>query len=338
MGMNSERIRKTAKEITLSTACLEAVFSSYGASVKKILYRKKNSSFKNIAFTLDSNHTDLPNPLYAGATLAPAAGRIKEGILSLNGRTYQLTKNEGGIHHLHGGKECLSFCHWDIESLTDSSVLFSAFLKDGTDGYPGNRKFTTEYILKDNCLEIRQHAESDRETYCNLSNHTYFNLNAFSASGLNQYLTVSADQVILNDKEHIPQGLIGTANTEFDFLSPTNIGKRIDSFPDSVQFQTARGLNHCFLLSQKGAALPACSLLSADKDTALLLYTDAPALVIYSGGFIDDSLSYQGDDGLPHPAYPGCAIAMEPSFPPLSKNCPYGADQFDRLIRWEFRG
>lgn len=336
--MNSEEIKQTADEITLKNACLEIVLSSYGAAVKKILYKNKNSSFKNIAFTLLPEHTHEPDPLYAGATLAPAAGRIKNGVLSLKGKTYQLTKNEQGIHHIHGGKECLSFCRWEISSQTDTSVIFSAFLKDGVDGYPGNRKFIVRYTLKDHCLEIQLYVESDAETYCNLSNHTYFNLNAFSSSGLDQYLRVSAGQAFLNDTEHIPQYPVDTADTEFDFLSPTYIGERISSFPGSTQFQAARGVNHYFLLSEKGASSPACSLISADGETSLLLYTDAPALVIYSGGFIDRSLSYLGDDGKAHSAYSGCAVAIEPSFAPFTGDCPYGSNKFERFIRWEFRG
>lgn len=338
MCMNSEKIEQAPEEITLKNTHLQVVLSAYGAAVKKILFKKENSSFKNIAFTLLPEHTHEPDPLYAGATLAPAAGRIKNGVLSLKGKTYQLTKNEQGVHHLHGGEECLSFHFWEISSQTDTSVTFSSFLNDGADGYPGNRKFTVRYTLKDHCLEIQQYAESDAETYCNLSNHTYFNLNAFSSSGLNQYLTVSAGQVILNDTEHIPQYPVDTADTEFDFLSPANIGERISSFPKSAQFQTARGLNHYFLLSEKKATSPACSLMSADGETSLLLYTDAPALVIYSGGFIDSPLSYLGDDGQAHCAFPGCAVAIEPSFAPFTGDCPYGSNRFDRLIRWEFKG
>lgn len=338
MNENSEKIMHAAKEITLSNARLQVVLSSYGASVRKVSYKKKNASFKNIALTLSPGREGLPNPLYAGATLAPAAGRIKNGVLSLDEKTYQLTKNERGAHHLHGGEECLSFCYWDVASQTDTSVIYTAFLKDGADGYPGNRKFTIKYTLQDHCLELRQYAESDVKTYCNLSNHTYFNLNAFFASGLNQHLKVFAEQVILNDAEHIPQYPVSVANTEFDFTFPVNIGQRIASCPESAQFNTARGLNHHFLLSKKGTSSPACSLLSADGTTSLLVYTDAPALVIYSGGFIDDSLSYQGNDGLPHCAYPGCAISIEPSFPPFSGNCPWGSNKFERFIQWEFHG
>ena len=328
---------KNTEEITLSNTALKIVFSSYGAGVRSIRIRKNDACFENIALTLKPEEADMKNPLYAGATLAPAAGRIEGGVLYLDNVRYPLTKNEQGKHHLHGGEENLSFSLWDITEHTDRTLIFSNSLKDGTDGYPGNRKFSVKYTLEEHALEIQLYAESDKKTYFNLSNHTYFNLNAFSSSGLNQYLTIQAGQVILNNRKHIPQNTINTAGSEFDFLSPVNIGRRIDAYPESIQFRTARGLNHYFLLSENGESSPACCLTAADKRTTLRLYTDAPALVLYTGGFIDNSSHYE-NDGDEAPAYPGCAIAMEPSYAPFFGKCPYGTKEFNRFIRWEFEG
>jgi aldose 1-epimerase len=337
--MTGEKIKtpgKNTEEITLSNAALKVVFSSYGAGVRSIHIRKKDACFENIALTLKRKEADTKNPLYAGATLAPAAGRIENGVLYLDNALYPLTRNEQGKHHLHGGEKNLSFSLWDITAHNDHTFIFSNSLKDGVDGYPGNRKFSVKYTLDEHALEIRLHAESDKKTYFNLSNHTYFNLNAFSSSGLNQYLMIRAGQVVLNNEEHIPQNTINTAGTEFDFLTPVNIERRIDTYPESTHFRTARGLNHYFLLSENGESSPACLLTDADKKTTLRLYTDAPALVLYTGGFIDGSSHYEnnGDKA----AYPGCAIAMEPSYAPFFRECPYGTKEFNRFIRWEFEG
>lgn len=333
---NQDKIRKTAQEITLSNSSLQITFSSFGAAIRKIKYKKENAEFKNIAFTLKPEEACSKNASYAGATLAPAAGRIEKGLLYIDGNTYQLTKNEQDKHHLHGGHENLSFAFWEITKQTKDTLIFSASLKDGTDGYPGNRKFLVEYTLQGNCLDVRQYAESDKKTYFNLSNHAYFNLNAFSASGLNQHLMIAADQVVLNNEEHIPQNAISMKGTPFDFLSYANIGERFCAYPENTQFQMAQGLNHYFLLSEKDASAPTCSLLSANKELMLRLYTDAPALVVYSGGFIDNSSYYEGTDGNFHPTYPGCAVAIEPSELPFFQKQLFGTMKFSRLIRWEF--
>lgn len=336
MDLNSNKTGKTAKKIELSNAYLRIIFSSYGASVRKLCCRKENGTFKNIAFTLPEEEACSENALYAGATLAPAAGRIANGMLNLDCGSYRLTKNEAGKHHLHGGAENLSFAFWEIMKQTADTVIFSAALKDGTDGYPGNRVFSVEYTLKDNTLEIRLCAESDRPTYFNLSNHTYFNLNGFSDSGLKQYLMLPAKQVVFNNEEHIPQIAATVEGTEFDFSRYTKIGERIGAHPESGQFRTARGLNHYFLLKERDGKIPACSLLSADKKTALHLYTDAPALVLYSGGFMDETSHYEKNDGTFSDAYPGCAVAIEPSNLPCFAECFHEMTKFERVIRWEF--
>lgn len=332
---NTGETQKIDKFPSLSNSSLRIAFSPYGAGIRKINWKGENMPYKNIVLTLTEEEAGSKNPLYAGATLAPAAGRIENGRLSLDGVPYLLTRNEQGKHHLHGGKENLSFSPWKIVRQTDHTLIFSNFLKDGTDGYPGNREFWVTYTLKDHCLEIRQHAESDKKTYFNMSNHTYFNLNSFAYSGLNQYLSIHAGWMMLNNEDHIPQKNIRTANTAFDFLSPVNIGKRICSYPGNMQFRTAKGLNHYFLLSDRNPSSPACSLSSADGKTALRLYTDAPALVVYTGGFIDASSHYEINNGV-QPAYPGCAVAIEPTYVPCSEECRYGAKEFDRFICWEF--
>lgn len=336
MSTNTENKAFITEEYTLSNPYLTVSFSSFGAAVRKICIKKANGILKNIAFTLPFAESYPDNTLYAGATLAPTSGRIEKGLLSVGKTLFFLSRNEQGRHHIHGGSKNLSFCFWNLTDRDDRTLTFSAALPDRTDGYPGNRRFEVTYRLEDNCLEIQQHAVSDADTCFNMSNHTYFNLNAFASSGLDQYLEVCADRVICNDKEHIPQNTINTRGTEFDFLSFAHIGERLRQCPESEQFRIAHGLNHYFQLSEHKADSPACTLLSADRKTALRLITDAPALVLYSGGFIDSSVHYEDEDGFLHAAYPGCAIAIEPSYAPFWRECPYAAKQFDRMIRWEF--
>lgn len=336
MNKTAENKAKPAKEYLLSNPYMEITFSSFGASVRKICCKKTNGELKNIAFTLPHAEIYPENPLYAGATLAPASGRIENGLLSIDKTQFQLTKNERGKHHLHGGRQNLSFHFWELTAQNDCSLTFSAHLKDKVDGYPGNRRFEVTYALTDHCLEIRQYAASDANTCFNMSNHTYFNLNAFDSSGLDQYLTVRADRVFYNNEAHIPQKAGNASGTEFDFLSCAHIGGRIGAYPESEQLRTARGFNHYFLLSEDKADLPACILSSADKKLSLRLTTDAPALVLYSGGFMDASSHYEEADGSPHAAYPGCAVAIEPSYAPFQEECPYAAKEFRRWIRWEF--
>lgn len=325
---------------------LKVILSPYGASVHKLFFRTESDTFKNIAFSLPDDKIFCPNPLYAGATLAPSSGRIKDGILTINDTVFQLTKNENDRTHLHGGTHNLSFQNWTLTDRTDVSASFSAFLKDKTDGYPGNRNFYVSYELKDSSLEIHMRADSDKETYFNMSNHTYFNLNAFSSSGLDQFLKINADSVIYNNEFHIPEEIKPVQNSAFDFKTLHHIAEGLHAHPYDKQLLCAKGYNHYFILSDRFAAqknpcsmmdLPACTLLSGDHQIQMDLYTDAPALALYSGGFIDSSFSYQKEDDSTASAYPGCGIAVEPSYLPFHSICPYASTHFERKIYLSFK-
>ncbi len=110
-------------------------------------------------------------------------------------------------HNLSAQNWNTEFVRQDYDSV---SIGFSAFLADGVDGYPGNRTFHAEYTLDDNnWLTIRYRASTDRPTYINMSNHTYWNLSGdFSSSALDETLTVFANNVCLNNEEHIPVEII----------------------------------------------------------------------------------------------------------------------------------
>lgn len=320
---------------------LKLILSPYGASIHKLFFRTGSDTFKNIAFSLPNDKIFYPNSLYAGATLAPTSGRIKDGILTINNTVFQLTKNENNQTHLHGGTHNLSFQNWAVTDRTDVSISFSAFLKDKTDGYPGNRNFYVSYELKDSSVEIHMWADSDKETYFNMSNHTYFNLNAFSSSGLDQFLRINADSVIYNNEFHIPKEIKSVKNSAFDFKTLQYIAKGLYTYPHDKQLLYAKGYNHYFILSDHSSTqknccskvdIPACTLLSGDQQLQMDLYTDAPALVLYSGGFIDSSFSYQKEDNSTAAAYPGCGIAVEPSYLPFHHICPHASTHFERKI------
>lgn len=333
---NIENMHKTKKEFSLKNSSMEILLSNIGASILKILLSSSDSSFKNIALTLASSSESISNSLYAGATLAPAAGRVKNGLLRMGEDIVQLEKNENNETNLHGGSHNLSFACWDVLSQTESSVTFESFLPDGLDGYPGNRNFYVTYTLEDSSLLIHQKAVSDRKTYFNMSNHTYFNLNAFSCSGLEQYLQIHADTVILNNEIHIPLKMQDTADTPFAFKAPVLLADRLNVFSSDKDILSARGFNHYFVFPEnRRKETPDCVLFSKDKRISMSLFTDAPAIVFYSGGFIDGEYSFSFEQQL-QKTYPGCAIALEPTELPLNLRNFSGQTSFERTIRLEF--
>ena len=151
-----------------------------GGALQKIAISDENGQERPLALGFPYPEPYESLVCYAGATLAPNAGRIRGGRLCLPGVEYALVPNDGP-NQLHGG----------------ASLVLRAAQPDGLDGWPGNRAYQARYTLSDdNRLTIEYEARTDRPTYFNLSNHTYWNLSGdFTRPALGQELTVEADRV-----------------------------------------------------------------------------------------------------------------------------------------------
>lgn len=308
---------------------------SYGAAVHRIRLSDHSagpgsgasSATSRLSLSLDTVLAYRNNPLYAGATLAPNAGRISDGRLALPQGVFSLTRNDGN-HQLHGGGSNLSFRCWDVtdtrHTRSECSVTFASSLPDGTDGYPGNRRFTVRYCLTDeNTLMIRYEAVSDCPTYINMANHSYFNLLGDYRVPVDAHrLSIAASRYTELRPDHIPARIADCTGTPFDFSSPCSLGEQAKKYPRHPQLEIGHGYNHGFLLDfpcdfsgmEDAAILQSCSQLPPPltleeplTGRKLQVYTDAPCIVLYSGGFIGGDLLLEG--GIP--SSDSCALAIE---------------------------
>jgi len=252
---------------------------------------------------------------YAGAALGPNAGRIRRGRLSLPGEESALAPNDGA-NQLHGGSHSLSSQLWELEDFAcngdSASLLLSASQPHGLDGWPGNRSYRVRYTLTDEgCFTIEYEAQTDRPTYFNLSNHTYWDLTGrFDRSALSQELTLHASRFCVNDAEHLPVGLMPVDGTAFDFRLGHTLDFALRSARDTVskeQLAIARGFNHAYLLDGGPGLKSACLLRDSVSGRGMELLTDAPGIVFYSGGFLPEGLEL--NDG--RSSAPSCAVALE---------------------------
>lgn len=286
---------------------------TYGAAICRLMLPNRNDSLENVVLGYENYCNYRENPLYAGATLAPNAGRIAGSSLPVKDQVFALSANDGR-HNLHGGFQNASCQNWTIASYTETSencsVTFTLQLPHGLDGFPGNRKLSVCYTLTSRqSLEITYQGNTDRLTYFNTSNHSYFNLSGdFTRSGLEQTLQVNADTYIANNEEHIPTGPLPCAGSPFDFRTPATLISRIKTDPDNVQLHNARGYNNAFLLNTSHTGIKkALSLKDNASGRQLTLYTDAPSIVLYSGGYIGDSHVLAGNVRSSN----SCALALE---------------------------
>ena len=170
---------------------------------------------------------------YMGAVIGRHANRIAGGRITVGGRPYLLELNSGSKkqNHIHGGAHGLHTHLFDADIVHDG-VRFTTVSPDGTDGFPGNLEVKVTYTLTvDDALSIRYEAISDAETICNITNHSYFNLEGCTApSILDHTAEIYADTFTWADAESLPDGrILPVAGTPMDFTTPRRIGDRIDA-------------------------------------------------------------------------------------------------------------
>lgn len=290
------------------------VLSSIGAGIDQILMPFPDGSLRNIALSFEADEVRADNDTYAGATLAPAAGQIKDGHLKIGKQIFALDKNENGNHTLHGGSHNASFVSWQLISAradsTQTRAVFAADLKDGLDGFPGDRHIQAIYTLSDDrTLTIGYEAVSNKDTYFNLSNHTYYNLSGdFSVSCLEQKAQIRADNYFENRADAIPEHIRPVEGTPFDMRDMVSFSDRKNTFPEDAQLAYGRGWNNGYLLKED---LPddACDFALQDKDGLMRLEgrSDAPCLIVYTGGYFPEGIRLKSGQT----SCPSCACAFE---------------------------
>jgi aldose 1-epimerase/tripartite tricarboxylate transporter TctA family protein len=150
-----------------------------------------------------------PYPIHSrsfGAIIGRFANRVADGRFSLDGHTYQLTRDDGGIHHLHGGAGAFSKRVWSLVDASNSHVTLALLSQDGDSGYPGTLQATCTYsLIEVATLAIKLTATTERATIVNLTHHSYFNL-AGSGQADTHKLCVNADFYTPVRRDSIPTG------------------------------------------------------------------------------------------------------------------------------------
>jgi aldose 1-epimerase len=267
---------------------------NYGGIIVSIRVPDRKGEFADIVLGHETLEGYIPNPPFLGAIVGRYANRIANGTFTLDGKKYDLPKNDGP-NTLHGGiDKTFNKVVWDDEPLKGKTgVAFTYLSKDGEEGFPGNLKVKVTYTLTDeNALVVNYEATTDKATPINLSQHSYFNL-AGEGSGdiLNQELMLNADRFTPVDKNLIPTGeLRPVKGTPLDFTTSTKIGTRIDDTYD--QMVLGHGYDHNFVINRKGDGLTlAARAYEPISGRVLEVSTTQPAIQFYTGNFLDGTVT-----------------------------------------------
>lgn len=231
----------------------------------------------------------LDDRFYLGAVCGPVCNRVSNAQFSLAGVDYKLHANAGD-HCLHGGNNGLSQRVWQIERHTNQEVVFTLPSSQDEDGFPGNRYFTARYRLtNDNSLQVDLQGRTDCITPINLTLHPYFTLGEASADRLS--LSLRSSSFLARTDEGIPTGeRIAASILGQDSIDGTAI-KALLANSRYAQITPESGIDHCFLIDNPGSIEPNAVLRSPATGVTLRLYSNQPALQVYSGGFLKQPFS-----------------------------------------------
>lgn len=287
---------------------------TYGARVQSWLVPDKQGKLIDIVQGYADAAVYEKDTCSMGGIVGRHANRIQDARFVLNGKTYTLEANDGqqGSNSLHSGKSGFHLHLWKAEEKAGALCL-TYHSPDGDGGFPGSLTAQVTYSLSDdNQLSIDYQAECDQDTICNMTNHTYFNLNGYQSDTiLDHKLQIFAETLTEADADSLPNGTIYPAKgTPMDFNQLTTIGDRIDD--NFQQLIWGLGYDHNWILSEpvaENGLRKAAYTESPQTGITLTTYTDLPGIQFYSGNF--QCADLEGKEGCRFPKRSGLCLETQ---------------------------
>jgi aldose 1-epimerase len=302
---------------------MEAKIIDYGATIVSLTAPDKNGKFEDVVLGYDNIDGYVKGTTYFGAIVGRYGNRIGKGKLVIDGKEYQLARNNGA-NHLHGGPTGFNKRMWTVEgsavTKNGPEVTLSYISKDGEESYPGTVKLTVVYTLtNDNALSIVYSGTTDKATVLNPTNHSYFNLSGdLNSTILDEELMIAADKYTPVDNGLITTGkLEDVAGTPLDFRKPKKIGKDIGA--DNEQLKFAGGFDHNWVVKKYNGKLKLIATVHDLKSGRFMeQFSTEPGVQFYCGNFLDGRVPGKG--GIKYPQRSG--LCLEAQHFPDSPNKP----------------
>ena len=263
--------------------------TNYGGRVVSLNVPDKDGKYRDIVLghnTLDE-YVHYAHERFLGAVVGPVANRICNAVFTVDGETYHLSANHGGVGTLHGGFKGLDSVVWDVREVTDSSITFHYLHADGQEGFPGNLDIDMTYTLtSENGWDISYSATTDRTRPVNISNHPYFNLSGEgNGTCLDYVISINGDAITGIDGLDILEEPIPVEGTALDYRKPHAVRDAVES--DNEQFRRGNnGFDHNYCISGvTGSMRSAATAYDPESGIFLEVFSDQPGLQVYSGQY-----------------------------------------------------
>ncbi len=326
-------VTKAGEKATLYTMenknGMKVSVSDFGAVIVEIIVPDREGKFADVNLGYDDVSGYEGNAPGYGSFLGRVANRIAGAKFTVNGKTYEVEKNDGE-NCLHSGKKSYNKYMYEAETMEEAgnmTVEFSRLSPDMEQGFPGNLDLAVGYTLTDdNELVIEYFAVSDEDTVLNLTNHSYFNLKGEgSGTVLGHKVWIGADRITATDAGLIPTGgYVDVTGTPMDFRTMKTIGQDIEA--DYEPLKQGFGYDHNYVLNhtamgglfEDGDVEKVAELYEEESGRVMEVFTDLPGMQFYSANHIDGV--EKGKGGKVYHARD--AICFETQFFPNTLNIP----------------
>lgn len=270
-----------------------------------VKFNKKGAKIDSIRF---DDRKIAENGFVAGRV----ANRIANATFTLDGKTYNVNKNNGK-HCLHGGSKGFGEIDWTVDLLTTNSIRFKLVSEDGDQGFPGKMNVSVTYTVTSGNILIEYSAKSDKKTIFNPTNHLYMNLNGIGTNNvINHELWIDANTYTKADSELIPTGeIVSVSGTKLDYST----------------IRDYKGDNDANLVLNGEGYRRVATMIGKSSCIAVEVSTDRPGLQLYNNNSAICLETQAFPDAVHHDNFPSIVLNANEEF--NSKTC-YSFDYVDR--------
>ncbi|KAH6659191.1 galactose mutarotase-like domain-containing protein [Truncatella angustata] len=298
---------------TISAPGIKAQFIPYGATLTNLFVKDKSGKDVDVVLgydVLDYYAKDPGHPVY-NSIPGRYVNRIGHGQYSIDNVTYHTELNDGN-NTLHSGTNNWSYRTWSVTQASETSITFS--ISDPSNSslnLLGRVDASVTYSVSNSTWNIKMEAVSpDRKTPLMLTQHTYFNLDAYRNPDTDKiwnhtlYLPYSG-RYLVADQGALPTGQIraALAGSINDFASqpdlPLGHATGQPGFGGNCGADGAcEGYNGYWIIDGAPQTDVVATLASPFSGIRADLRTDQAGLVIYSCNWFDGTAALKKTQGL----------------------------------------
>jgi aldose 1-epimerase len=257
-----------------------------GGIVTSLLAPDASGRLDDVVLGYDNLDGYLAGRFYFGAITGRVAGRIPNAAFTLDGKTYNLARNDPP-NHLHGGIEGFDKKLWTVAQVDRAdgapSLRLTYLSRDGEEGYPGNLEVAVTYTVTDgNVFLIETEAVTDRATPLSLTHHSYFNLGGHAAGSIADHaLEVFADEFVPLDEHIALTGRLEPVHAGNDLRQPRLLA---DVIP---HFFAHHGDMYALPVHDDHQSVRAARVIHAASGRMLTVFTTEPFVQLYTASHLE---------------------------------------------------